>query len=78
MNTSDEFDIVVKPPFKRKKLRLSGVSVLFKLRRYFSGFTIGMCLEYVYRVDTPYWYIPLAIAILQIGVMIVDCLTNER
>lgn len=61
-----------------KKLRLSGFSGLFKLHRYASGFVIGMCLEYVYRVETPYWYFPLGIAILQIAVMIVDCLPNDR
>lgn len=48
------------------------------LVRYFSGFTIGMCLEYVYRVDTPYWYLPLAIAIASFALMLSDLLAKSN
>ena len=47
-----------------------------KLRRYFYGGIIGMCLEYVYRVESDVWYIPLSIAIIFIVLAIVDCSTT--
>ncbi len=52
-------------------------TALNKLSRYSTGFVIGMCLEYVYRVDTPYWYLPLSIAILMSVGVLADLLSKN-
>ncbi len=43
-----------------------------KLRRYIIGGIIGMCFEYVYRVESDVWYLPLGIAILLCIIMLID------
>ena len=51
---------------------------LTNLLRYTNGFLIGMCLEYVYRFDTPIWYLPLGISVLLFALMIVDLLPDSK
>lgn len=75
--------IEVKQPKKEqvKKNRNSFlylVSGMSKLRRYLTGGMIGMCFEYVYRVDSEVWYLPLSIGILMSIAMIVDVITDYR
>jgi hypothetical protein len=57
---------------------IQNVSGLLKARRYLTGIMIGMCFEYVYRVDSEYWYFPLAIGTMQTVSMIIDCMSNDR
>ena len=63
---------------KKPKLFLHLVSGMSKLRRYLTGGMIGMCFEYVYRVDSEVWYLPLSIGILMSIAMIVDVITDYR
>lgn len=60
------------------KLNLHLVSGMSKLRRYLTGGMIGMCFEYVYRIDSEVWYLPLSIGILMSIAMIVDVITDYR
>ena len=48
------------------------------LRRYLTGVIIGMCFEYVYRVDSEVWYLPLSVGILMSITVIVDVMTDCR
>ena len=63
---------------KKPKLFLHLVSGMSKFRRYLIGGMIGMCFEYVYRVDSEVWYLPLSIGVLMSIAMIVDVLTDYR
>jgi len=63
---------------KKPKLFLHLVSGMPKLRRYLTCGMIGMCFEYVYRVDSEVWYLPLSIGILMSIAMIVDVITDYR
>ena len=45
-----------------------------KIRRYLTGILIGMCFEYVYRVDSHVWYLPFSIGILLSVSAIIDIL----
>ena len=63
---------------KKPKLFLHLVSGMSKFRRYLTGGMIGMCFEYVYRVDSEVWYLPLGIGVLMSISMIVDVLTDYR
>ena len=47
-------------------------------RKYLTGVIIGMCFEYVYRVESEFWYLPLSIGILMSIAMIVDVITDYR
>lgn len=62
----------------RTAFAIQNVSGLLKARRYLTGIMIGMCFEYVYRVDSEYWYFPLAIGTMQTVSMIIDCMSNDR
>lgn len=57
---------------------IQNVSGLLKARRYLNGMMIGMCFEYVYRVDSEYWYFPLTIGTMLCVSMIVDCFSNDH
>ena len=48
-----------------------------KLRKYLTGVVIGVCFEYVYRVDSEVWYLPLSIGLLMVIAMIVDVITLD-
>lgn len=63
---------------KKKAWSIGIVSGMSKLRRYITGGMIGMCFEYVYRVDSEVWYLPLSIGILMSIAMIVDVMTDYR
>ena len=63
---------------KKPKLFLHLVSGMSKVRRYLTGGMIGMCFEYVYRVDSEVWYLPLSIGILMSIAMIIDVVTDYR
>ncbi len=63
---------------KKPKLFLHLVSGMSKVRRYLTGGVIGMCFEYVYRVDSEVWYLPLSIGILMSIAMIIDVVTDYR
>ena len=61
---------------KKKVCSIGVVRGISKLRRYLTGAIIGMCFEYVYRVDSEVWYLPLSIGILMSIAMIVDVITD--
>jgi hypothetical protein len=63
---------------KKKAWTIGVVRGMSKLRRYLIGAMIGMCFEYVYRVDSEVWYLPLSIGLLMSIAMIVDVLTDYR
>lgn len=63
---------------KKKVWSIGVVSGMSKLRRYLTGGMIGMCFEYVYRVDSEVWYLPLSIGILMSIAMIIDVITDYR
>lgn len=63
---------------KKKAWSIGLVSGMSKLRRYLTGGMIGMCFEYVYRVDSEVWYLPLSIGILMSIAMIIDVITDYR
>ena len=63
---------------KKKNSFLYRVSGMSNLRRYLTGGMTGMCFEYVYRVDSEVWYLPLSIGILMSIAMIVDVITDYR
>jgi hypothetical protein len=63
---------------KKKAWSIGIVSGMSKLRRYITGGMIGMCFEYVYRVDSEVWYLPLSIGILMSIAMTVDVMTDYR
>ena len=63
---------------KKRNSFLYLVSGISEFRRYLTGGMIGMCFEYVYRVDSEVWYLPLSIGILMSIAMIVDVITDYR
>jgi hypothetical protein len=63
---------------KKKAWSIGVVSGMSKLRRYLTGGVVGMCFEYVYRVESEIWYLPLSIGILMSIAMIVDVITDYR
>jgi hypothetical protein len=48
-----------------------------KTTKYLTGATIGMCFEYVYRVESQVWYLPLGIGILLSIVAITDIINDK-
>jgi hypothetical protein len=49
-----------------------------KYSRYSVGFTVGMCLEYIYRVNSEVWYIPCGIAFLGSILMVIDMTHSDN
>ena len=49
-----------------------------KMRRYVVGGMIGMCFEYVYRVESSVWYLPFSIGIILCIVMIIDIIYDRE
>ncbi len=72
------FTTEIKIKKKKRNSFLYLVSGMSKFRRYLTGGMIGMCFEYVYRVDSEVWYLPLSIGILMSIVMIIDVITDYR
>lgn len=48
----------------RAAFAIQNVSGLLKADKYLRGMTVGMLFEYVYRVDSDVWYLPLGIGVL--------------
>lgn len=72
------FTTEIKLKKKKSNSFLYLVSGMSKLRRYLIGGIIGMCFEYVYRVESEVWYLPLGIGVLMSIGMIFDVLTDYR
>ena len=70
--------VTIAEEYHTEKLRISVVSGMSKLRRYLTGGMIGMCFEYLYRVESEIWYLPLSIGVLMSIAMIVDVITDYR
>jgi hypothetical protein len=60
------------------KVMMQNVSGLFKLMKYLQAMMAGMCFEYVYRVESDVWYLPLGIGILTTVMLVIDAFSNDR
>ena len=69
-----EYRFKSKPKPKKKNKKNNMFS---NFRRYTTGMIIGMCFEYVYRVESDIWYIPLTIAIVLTISMVVDIISSK-
>lgn len=48
-----------------------------KYIRYSHGFLLGICLEYLYRVDSEFWIYPLIISLICLALIIIDIITKD-
>ena len=79
MNTDNRWqEPHTEPNTKKQDSFISDVSGLFKLIKYLQAMMAGMCFEYVYRVESDVWYLPLGIGILVTITLVVDAFSNER
>jgi hypothetical protein len=62
----------------RTAFAIQNVSGLFKLMKYLQAMMAGMCFEYVYRVESDVWYLPLGIGILTTVTLFIDVFSNDR
>lgn len=46
--------------------------------RFLMGLVAGICFEYVYRVESAVWYLPLAIGVLAVIMFIVSEVKNRK
>jgi hypothetical protein len=60
------------------KVMMQNVSGLFKLMKYLQAMMAGMCFEYVYRVESDVWYLPLGIGILTTVMLVIDALVRFK
>jgi len=63
---------------KKNNCFLFFVSGISRLRKYLLGGVIGICFEYVYRVESEVWYLPLGIGILLSVIVIIESFSNYR
>ena len=57
---------------------IQNVSGLFQLIKYLQAIMAGVCFEYVYRVESDVWYLPLVIGILTTINLVIDSFSNDR
>lgn len=66
------------PNTEKQDSFISDVSGLFKLMKYLQAMMAGMCFEYVYRVESDVWYLPLVIGVLTTVMLVIDSFRNDR
>lgn len=62
----------------RTAFAIQNVSGLFQFIKYLQAMTAGMCFEYVYRVQSDVWYLPMTIGILITVTLVIDAFGNDR
>ena len=62
----------------RTAFAIQNVSGLFQLMKYLQAMMAGMCFEYVYRIESDVWYLPLGVGILITISLAIDSFRNER
>ena len=62
----------------RTAFAIQNVSGLFQLMKYLQAIMAGVCFEYVYRVESDVWYLPLGIGILVTITLVIDSFSNDR